>query len=297
MSVRRFTAMASGLILPAMPASRNRERVTPGARTSLTTIYGRLLRDPLVLFLLIGGGFFLAYSLLGGRRQQIEVTPAMQASLAADYEAMRGRKPDAAARARLVKDYVANEVLFREAVDRGMHLTDAVTKERLTDRLRFMITGTPSEPTEADLIEYYSRHLDQYRAEPQISFDHVFFAQPPADPAAILTRLNRGEQVSGDEFWMGRSFPDYGQSMVRGMFGQTFLTMLGAATQGAWSGPAKSTRGVHFVRVTGQRAAGMIPYADVREQVQQDYVAAKTSGLINAEVSKLEQKYDVAIDR
>jgi hypothetical protein len=298
MNAPRFTtSMASALKLPGTGDAadiRNGGRATEGRDMNR---FFHILRDPLFLFLLIGGGFFLAYTLLSHRADRIEVTQAMQASLAADYEAVAGHKPDAAEQAKLVQEYVANELLFREAIARGMHLTDKATKQRLTDRLRFMLTGTPNEPTEADLIDYYATHLGSYRAEPQISFEHVFFANPPADPAGILARLNRGEQVSGDEFWMGRSFPDYGQSMVRGMFGQAFLSLAEKATPGSWFGPVRSNRGMHFVRVSGRRPAGMMPYTDIREQVRQDFIAAKTSGVIDAEVAKLERKYDVAIDR
>jgi hypothetical protein len=277
MNAPRFTtSMASALKLPGTGDAadiRNGGRATEGRDMNR---FFHILRDPLFLFLLIGGGFFLAYTLLSHRADRIEVTQAMQASLAADYEAVAGHKPDAAEQAKLVQEYVANELLFREAIARGMHLTDKATKQRLTDRLRFMLTGTPNEPTEADLIDYYATHLGSYRAEPQISFEHVFFANPPADPAGILARLNRGEQVSG---------------------GQAFLSLAEKATPGSWFGPVRSNRGMHFVRVSGRRPAGMMPYADIREQVRQDFIAAKTSGVIDAEVAKLERKYDVAIDR
>ncbi|WP_156677759.1 peptidyl-prolyl cis-trans isomerase [Sphingomonas profundi] len=260
-------------------------------------VWRNMWSDPLILFLLIGGGFFLAYTLVTRHGERIEVTRGMQASLATDYETMTGHRPDAAQQAKLVRDYVANEMLFREAIERGLHLTDKATKQRLIDRLRFMITGTPAEPTEEQLINHYSEHMDLYRSEPQMSFEHVYFTEPPADPAAALARLNRGERVAGDDFWMGRTFPNYGQSMIRGMFGQPFLDAIGKAPPGRWFGPVRSIRGVHFVKVTGTAPPGLIPYPDIREQVRQDYMTAQTGGAIDAEVSKLERKYDVAIDR
>lgn len=256
-----------------------------------------LLRDPLILFLILGAGIFLAYALMTRGERRIEVTRAMQASLAGDYETLTGHPPDAAAQAKLVRDYVANEMLFREAIDRGMHLTDKATKQRLIDRLRFAIAGMPAEPTETQLIDYYAGHRALYRSEPQMSFEQVYFAQAPADPAAILARLNRGERVQGDDFWMGRRFPGYGQSMIRGLFGQPFLLALGRAGAGGWFGPVRSRRGVHFVKVTGTRQPALIRYTDIRDQVRQDYLAAQAGGAIDAEVSRLERSYDVSIGR
>src|SRR5690606_20030476 len=101
-------------------------------------------------------------------------------------------EPDAAARQKLIDDFVANELLFREAVERGMHMTDLTTKQRLIDRVRFMISGAPAEPTEDQLLNWYATHQDLYRAEPQISLRHVYFEQRPADVASLLRTLEVG---------------------------------------------------------------------------------------------------------
>jgi PPIC-type PPIASE domain len=190
---------------------------------------------------------------------------------------------------------VSNEILFREAVARGMHLTDSTTRARLVDRLRFMIAGAPATPSEADLLDYYSEHTELYRAEPQISLTQVFFAKPPAAPAEVLAALNRGEQVRADDFWMGSSFPNYGESMLRGMFGTDVLDAARAAPIGTWVGPHLSPRGTHFLRVDARNPAALMRFTDVRDQVAQDMMAARTSAAVAAEVRKLEEAYDVHI--
>lgn len=260
-------------------------------------VLGRLLRDPLVVFLVIGGAFFLAYWALNRGADRIEVPAATQAQLAEEYEAITGRKPSPADRARLLQDFVTNEVLFREAIDRGMHLTDKQTKQRMIDKLRFLIAGSPAEPREEELVNFYAEHLPLYRAEPKISFRHIFFEDAPADPAATLATLRAGGQIAGDDFWMGREFTDYGESMVRGLLGAEFLKAVRAAPAAEWIGPIASSRGVHFVRVEGKRAPSLMPFPQVRDQVKQDYGAAQTRAAVDGEMEKLKERYDVVIEK
>lgn len=256
----------------------------------------RLLRDPLVVFVAVAALLFGAYWALGRSDNAIIVSTATAASLAENYQLMTGRAPDAAARKKLVDEYVTDEILFREAVSRGMHLTDRTTRARLVDRLRFLIAGAPATPVEADLLDFYSEHGDLYRAEPQISLRQVYFTRMPEAPAAILAALNRGDRIDGDDFWMGRNFPDYGESMLRGMFGQPILEAARKATPGRWIGPLPSPRGVHFILVERRNPPRLMRYTDVRDQVAQDMMAAQTAGSVAAAVRKMEAKYDVDIE-
>lgn len=257
----------------------------------------RLARDPLVVFLLAGVAIFAAYFAVDRlqRGDPIRYTPEIARQQVAEFEGASGRKATAADRARLRDDYIGDELLFREALARGMHLTDPEIRARMVDNLRYLVVGAPADPTEEQLIDFYAAHPDLYRSEPGISFAHVFFAQRPRDSAALLARLNAGETVAGEDFWMGRAFPDYGISMIRGMFGQPFLAGLERAPAGRWYGPVQSPRGWHFVRKTGRRAATRIPYATARAQVRQDYLAARGREALDKEIRTLKGKYDVDI--
>ncbi|WP_156336629.1 hypothetical protein [Novosphingobium sp. ST904] len=114
----------------------------------IAAIRQRAPRDPFVVFLISAGAIFALYWAVAGRKETIEVPLSVQRSLDDDYSLMTGHQPDARARQKLVDDYVGNELLFREAVQRGMHMTDKTTKQRLIDRVRFMISGAPPEPSE-----------------------------------------------------------------------------------------------------------------------------------------------------
>ncbi|MDE8653589.1 peptidylprolyl isomerase [Novosphingobium album (ex Liu et al. 2023)] len=265
-------------------------------RQLIAWLRGTALRDPFVIFLVVSGAIFLLYWSVVGRKQTIEVPVSVQRSLADDYSLMTGHAPDAEAKQKLIDDYVANELLFREAIARGMHMTDKATKQRLIDRVRFMIAGAPADPTEDQLIAWYASHQDLYRAEPEISLRHVFFEKQPADAPALLARLNGGGTVAGDDFWMGHDLSKYGISMLRGMFGQPFLDAIKDQPVGTWAGPIRSTRGWHFVEVLGRGDAKLLPYPVARDQVRQDYLAAETGAAVEKEVARLKQGYKIRVE-
>jgi hypothetical protein len=262
---------------------------------SLTGLLGTVLREPLVPFVLLGGAIFAAYALAQGSPPDVRFTPETAAALATEHEALTGRAPTAAERARMRDQFITDELLFREAIDRGLHLTDGPTKARMIERMRYTVTGMPPEPSEEELINHYSENIARYQAEPKITFEQRFFARRPDNPSVTLDQLNRGERVAGDDFWLGRSFPDYGHSMIRGIFGQPMVTALLEAPKGQWIGPLESARGFHFLRKDATAPARQLPYAAIREQVKQDYLTAYTQAAIDREVVRLKAKYDVEI--
>lgn len=267
----------------------------PGLHLPTLPPIGRLLRDPLFAFLIAGTLMFAAYAAIDARRTPpVAYTPAIERALVEEFETLAGRPARPADRARLKRDWLTEELLFREAIDRNLHLTDADTRKRLVDRVRYLIAGAPAEPSEEALVDYYSSNLTRYRGEPRTSFEQVFRAERPADAAALLQRLNVGGAVAGDDFWLGRDFPRYGDSMVRGIFGQRFLGALHGAPTGRWIGPLPSPRGWHFVRKREALPAAMIPYDQIRDQVRQDMMMAETARSIDAALGRLRKKYDVA---
>jgi peptidyl-prolyl cis-trans isomerase C len=269
----------------------------PGGADAGRRLWQTALREPFLLFLAVSAVIFALYWMTTGRPERIEVSSDIQRSLADDYVMMTGRAPDAKARTKLVDDYVTDEILFREAIRRGMHVTDKTTRQRLVDRIRFMIAGAPSEPDEETLVNHYSENPQLYRSEPRISLEHVFFERTPADPAGMLAQLRSGARIAGDEYWMGRTLPNYGESMLRGMFGPGFLDAARKAPVGSWIGPVSSSRGVHFVKVTGTGKPALMPYPVVRDQVRQDYLTSASGGLVAAEVKTLEKGYAVDVAR
>jgi hypothetical protein len=250
-------------------------------------------RDPIVVFVALGAAIFAGWWLLQPRDNDIRITPAIRAALAADHRSLTGHAPTPAEQQQLLADWLAEEILFREALARGLHLADGQIRERLVERMQLLAGGVPPEPAEADLLDHFASHRGRYVQEPQISLEQLFFAAPPANPAAVLARLRSGGAVAGDDYWMGQRFDDYGESMLRGMFGAELLAGARAAPIGVWQGPFTSPRGQHFIRVRSRSPARPLPYLAAREQVKMDWLAAAAAAPVAREVAKAQRRYRI----
>lgn len=258
----------------------------------------RWLGEPLLWFFLVGGLCYASYAVFGQARTPIVVGAQDRRALADDYRMLNGRPPDAAQLERLVRNHVTDEMLFHEALRRELLVNDGKTRERMIEKMRYMLSEpTSAEPRESDLLDFYARHRDWYTSEYRLDFEHVFFERPPADAAALLTRLEAGESVRGDDFWLGGEVHDYSESMLRGMLGEGFVAALHAADDGRWHGPLTSGRGTHYVRVRRITAPALVPYAGIREQVLQDWLADQRERGVAAKLDQVRDRYDVQILR
>lgn len=261
-------------------------------------MFARILRDPLFVFLAAGAVLYAGYAVLESRRSEpVRLTAEARAALIADHEALTGTRPGADDIARLERGYVAEEMLFREAIADGMHFRDGGVRERLVEQMRLRITGLLPDPDDEQLVNHYAEHLELYKTEPSISFEQVYFSALPQDGEALAAKLRGGNPVRGDSFRYGLQFPRYGRSMLRGMFGQPFVAALWDAPLGKWTGPIQSTQGWHFVRPAERLPEALLPFDAVRDQVESDFLAAQVQQAVDRRVAELALRYEVEIER
>jgi len=136
---------------------------------------GRLrtfLQEPLVHFLLLGAGLFLAYGLLnrggGGDSRTIVVTQAQLEALVAGFTQSVGRPPTDAEREALIQEQVREEVYVREATALGLDRDDPVIRRRLQQKMEFLTqdVAAQAEPRDDELKAYLAEHLGSFGGEP-----------------------------------------------------------------------------------------------------------------------------------
>jgi peptidyl-prolyl cis-trans isomerase D len=135
--------------------------------------------------------------------------------------------------------------------------------------------------TDADLQAYYQSHQDDFKQDEQVRASHILLlvndkrtdAQALEQMEAIKRRIDNGEdfgavarQVSEDPGSKANG-GDLG-FFARGRMVKEFENAAFSATPGRLVGPLKTPFGYHLLRVTGKRAAGVQPFAEVREQIR-----------------------------
>jgi hypothetical protein len=269
----------------------------------------RLLRDPLLHFLIIGAVLFGAFELAGGDgeagRDEIVVTAGQVESLEAVFQRTWQRLPTAEELDGLVADLIRDEVLTREAVAMGLDRDDAVIRRRLRQKMEFVADlAADSEPSDAELKALVAEQPARFRAEPRFSFSHVYFKADRASPAAeeleLLTQaLNAGTEdasSAGDPFMTGFDFRDLARSDVAEMFGEGFAAWMEGAVAGAWAGPVESAYGTHLVRVSERVEARDPPFDQIREAARREWLHARKVEANDALYAKLRKRYVVKVE-
>ncbi len=252
----------------------------------------RLLKEPLLHFLLLGAAIFIAHRLVSGRAddepQRIVVTQGQIASMTIGFSRTWQRPPTSEELEGLIRDRVREEVYYREALAMGLDRDDTIIRRRLRQKLEFITDDVTArvEPTDAELAAYLKTHADVFRVERRLTFNQVYLnpdkhgerlAQDAAQLLIQLRQKGRDADLSsfGDPFLLERRLEAAPIGEVAKQFGEKFAVRLGGIRAGQWHGPVESGYGVHLVFVE-ERTEGRVPeLAKVRDAVHREWTNAR----------------------
>ena len=225
-----------------------------------------------------------------GSRPEIIVTQAEVAHQMARWEKIWGRPPTTAELRKAVDSYVRNEILYREALARGMDREDPRVRIALILKMQMLAAGQADARgvTEEDLSAFFALRKEQYRIPAKVSLIQLFFKDEPdsrerAD--SLLAQFQKQEpteavlRVAGDTAMIAAVQEAVTAANLEKQFGTDFTAEVLSLPKGKWSGPVRSGYGLHVVKVF-DRQPGRIPdLAEVRDKVESDllYEARKAS--------------------
>jgi hypothetical protein len=267
--------------------------------------FRRVLREPLLHFLLLGLALFLYYGRVapdddGGKR--IVVSQAQADLLATQFQATWSRPPTADELQGLVESYVRDEILYREGRSLGLDQDDAVIKRRVRQKLDVMIEESIAQnpPTDADLQAYLDANPETFRKPPVVSFEQVYFGAD-GDVDAKLARARALLQQGADPATLGQPTllparqDDVPLDLVARDFGKEFADALAGLTVGEWSQPVSSGFGMHLVRLNALQPAQVPALDAVRDIVAREWENARRKRAQAAALAELRKKYEVEI--
>jgi hypothetical protein len=273
----------------------------------------KLLREPLVHFLLLGTILFGVFALVGDRGRaragHIVVTPGHIEHLTIGFTRTWQRPPTAQELAGLIDDYIREEVLYREAVAMGLDRDDTIVRRRLRQKLEFLTEETveTAAPSEAELQTFLQQHPDTFRVEPRLAFQHVYLSRARRGDAMdtearqLLAQLRTSDAATdtaapGDPFLLPSEFALSSRSEIARLFGDVFATQLQDLEPGRWAGPIESGYGLHLVYVR-ERVDGRVPaLAEVRQAVQRAWLVARRQAVNEQFYQRLRARYTVVVE-
>lgn len=247
---------------------------------------GAALKEPLVHFLLAGLALFLFFAWRGDavdpESRTITITEEQVERLAAGWTQTWQRPPSQAELDGLIRDFVKEEIYYREGLRLGLEQDDAIIRRRIRSKMEFLaISELENEaPGDAALQALLDASPQAYASDARYSFDQIYLAaqdEPAARSRAkqILTRLKNGTdwQNLGDAISLPRSADNVDHTRIASDFGDAFATALVGLRAGAWSGPVSSGFGLHLVRIRAVQTSSKPKLADVRQKLENDWRA------------------------
>lgn len=264
----------------------------------------RLIKEPLVHFLIAGA---LVFTLLSGRapdlgERRIVVDEQVVGGLVGRFYDSFRRMPTKDETDGLIRDWVQDQVYYREALALGLDEGDEVVVRRMRRKMESLAVADAEtkSPTDAELQALIEKDPARYAEDPRTSFEQVYLgADTPQTRAAAelqLAKLRKGEPVSGVPAPIPARFTDVSASDVSGQFGDEFTLGLRTIAPGQWSGPVASGLGLHLVRVSNRSATEPPSLANVRQRVENDWRAAASTRAQSDAYARMLKGYDVVIE-
>jgi hypothetical protein len=274
----------------------------------------RILREPLLHFLLLGTAIFVVYGLASKRSSnepgKIVVSAGQVAAMAEGFARTWRRPPTSEEMDGLIRDRVQEEVYSREAMALGLDKDDTIIRRRLRQKMEFLTDDVAAlaEPSDDELGAYLKTHAGTFRVQRQFTFNQVYLNPEKhgenlaRDTAELLAQLRQsGDQADfselGDSFLLEHQFQSLLASELVKQFGETFAAKLGELSPGQWHGPVESGYGVHLVWIT-ERTEGRLPaLGEVRDAVRREWANARRLETNEKFYQELLKRYAVIIER
>ncbi|MFI5315744.1 MAG: peptidyl-prolyl cis-trans isomerase [Myxococcota bacterium] len=275
----------------------------------------RLLREPLLHFLLLGAALFAFYHFAsrgaGGLEpsHEIQLTLDDLTQLDLYFESQWRRPPTAAELDRLVENKIQEEVLYREALAMGLDKDDTIVKRRMAQKMGFLAEDVAAahEPTADELRAWFEKNTDKFELPGRASFRHLYFgsdrrgARAHDDAVAALAKLAGQPQDTklavglADPFMFQDYYADRTPEQLAKEFGPQFATAVAKLAPGSWQGPVESGYGWHLVFVDSVVPGRVPALEEVESDVKTAWLGEQKERARNEAYKAMRAKYTVLL--
>jgi hypothetical protein len=269
----------------------------------------RLLREPLLHFLILGGMIFVLYGAVSEPAPEpvniIRIGPERIAQLSKSYQAVWRRPPSAEELEGIIDNEIRDEVYYREAVSLGLDTNDTIVRRRLRQKMEFLSDSGSGllKPVAGELEAYLLANEATFRRAPRLAFEQIYLGPDPSSEQIdrSLHELQGGGPGEPEDLGVRSMLPAEmalsTPQTIDAVFGEDFFARLEKFSHEVWVGPVESAFGVHLVRLGEGTAARTPPLEEIRETVLLDWKAAKAREIRELHYKTLRENYVVEIHR
>ena len=266
-------------------------------KTQRILFKSRIVSEPLLHFMLLGGLLFAADHYFIGRQEDphtIIIGSGVDTEAVELFQESRGREPNEKELEALHRVWLDNEILYREGLAMQVDKGDDAIRERVIFKALSVIDASVKLPAVDDkqLDAWFEKHRDKYDEPTRYDFQEAALAGDvaEADVRAFVKELNAGapgDAKAGLRVFKGRPVANLVQS-----YGEDFAKGLADMPAGKWR--AMQTRnGWRAIQLDAIHDAKPAVFEEVRNVVLQDWKDDMAAQQRTAAVRALAKKYTV----
>ena len=208
----------------------------------------------------------------------------------------------------LLKNYIQNEILYREALEKNLDHDDENIKNILIDKLKYRISDSVNitEVSPSVLEEYFNANRSQFTNGSQLTltFGHIYLN--PQEHQSIDTTakklLNEVKNLTyekhihqkGDKFYAGNYFENLTKIELSKSFSRSFVNELAKLPENQWS-LLKSGFGIHLIYMV-DFTTRELKFDDVKKRVKEHYILEKNRNAYKEFYRDIKEQYTIIIE-
>lgn len=273
---------------------------------------GKLFREPLLHFLALGALIFLLYGAVAGQdiaENEIFISRGQQENLINTFTRTWQRPPTPLEYQGLLRDYIRQEIAYRQSREMGLDEDDIVIRRRLRQKMEMLAEDVAGlvPPTDEELQAYLDANAADFAIEPRLSVRQVYFSadrrgdQARRDALLALEALpataDNGASVGpGDPLPLPEVLEGSSPSGLARLFGEAFAASLEEVEPGHWQGPVESGFGWHLVYVYDVEPGRQASLGEVRDAVELEVKNLRRKESVDLLYERMAENYRIDIE-
>lgn len=274
----------------------------------------KILHEPLVHFLVLGGLLFLLYGFLNRNEENtddlnIHIQQSDIERLISTYQQSWNGAPDSATLQKLIQEEIKSEIFYREALRMNLDHNDEIIRRRLKQKYEFLVKDLSDSriATEVELQAFYNSNPDLYKQPKKISFFQVYFSpdkrtNPKLDAEKSLESLKdivpdkENLKGFGDSFHLQQYFSSRDYESVWQLLGKELADRLFQIEKNGWTEPLKSGYGQHLIFINNIETETLFPFEQVKDKVMEDWKQEQLIDFNTRLYENLKAQYEIEIE-
>jgi hypothetical protein len=240
----------------------------------------RLLHEPLLHFLLLGGLLFLFYSFSSPSQEgenSIVISKERIEQLISDSEKKLLSILTTEEKQKMIDQEIYETVLYKEALKIGLDISDVDLKKHLVDKMAFVLYDTYELPNPSDevLQKFMLENSDDYREEKKIHFTQS---------------MMRSEVGDFEKEYTLTVFE------VANVFGRSFSEVIFKLEVDGKDHKLESDYGVHEIHIKAKPIPKLKAFDTVKEKLKDDYLSVQREQKNKAIYEALKLQYNISVE-